>query len=100
MFSPEGCLVQDSSIYRRHCRRSAAATPVLPRSKYADMAPATSILAGDAAASRRQNFESVFPTVRDELVQYVKDRGIPQDAVDWFAKVSTQRNFMTYLTCV
>ncbi|KAI0357318.1 farnesyl-diphosphate synthase [Trametes cingulata] len=40
----------------------------------------------DAKAQKRQKFESVFAVLRDELLAYLKQEGMPQDAVDWFRR--------------
>ncbi|KAI0368232.1 terpenoid synthase [Pilatotrama ljubarskyi] len=42
----------------------------------------------DAKAHKRQRFEGVFAVLRGELLAYLKQEGMPQDAVDWF-----RRNF-------
>ena len=41
----------------------------------------------DAKAQKRQKFEAVFPVLRDELLAYLKQEGMPTDAVDWFQRV-------------
>ncbi|KAI0363064.1 farnesyl-diphosphate synthase [Pilatotrama ljubarskyi] len=40
----------------------------------------------DAKAQKRQKFEGVFTVLRDELLAYLKQEGMPQDAVDWFRR--------------
>lgn len=37
-------------------------------------------------AEKRAKFEQVFTVIRDELVDYFKAQGMPQDAVAWFTK--------------
>lgn len=41
------------------------------------------------SASSRDKFLSVWPSLRDELVDYVKGEKMPKDAVDWFRSVSS-----------
>ena len=38
--------------------------------------------------ARRKRFEDVFPTIATELIDYVKGEGMPEDAVEWYHKVS------------
>ena len=38
-------------------------------------------------AEKRAKFEQVFNAIRDELIEYVKAQGVPQDAATWFTKV-------------
>lgn len=40
------------------------------------------------SASSRDKFLSVWPGLRDELVDYMKGEKMPKDAVDWFRSVS------------
>ncbi|KAI0631905.1 farnesyl-diphosphate synthase [Trametes polyzona] len=40
----------------------------------------------DAKALKRQKFEAVFAVLRDELLAYLNQEGMPQDAVDWFRR--------------
>ena len=42
-------------------------------------------------AEKRAKFEQVFTVIRDELVDYFKAQGMPQDAVAWFTKVRRGR---------
>lgn len=37
---------------------------------------------------RRADFLAVFPTIVEELLEYMNQEGMPKDAVDWFEKVS------------
>lgn len=41
----------------------------------------------DVKAQKRAKFEHVFNVIREELVEYVKAQGIPQDATGWFTRV-------------
>ena len=41
----------------------------------------------DAKAQKRQKFEDVFPKLREELLTYLNQEGMPQDAVSWFQRV-------------
>ena len=38
-------------------------------------------------AEKRAKFEHVFGVIRDELVEYFKAQGMPQDATEWYIKV-------------
>ncbi|OJT02928.1 Farnesyl pyrophosphate synthase [Trametes pubescens] len=40
----------------------------------------------DAKAQKRQKFENVFAVLRDELLAYLRQEGMPQDAVDWYRR--------------
>ncbi|KAI8976330.1 farnesyl-diphosphate synthase [Trametes punicea] len=40
----------------------------------------------DAKGQKRQQFESVYPILRDELLAYLKQENMPQDAIDWFRR--------------
>ncbi|KAL1937289.1 hypothetical protein VTO73DRAFT_13853 [Trametes versicolor] len=40
----------------------------------------------DAKAQKRQKFEDVFAVFRDELLAYLRQEGMPQDAVDWYRR--------------
>ncbi|KAI0665769.1 farnesyl-diphosphate synthase [Trametes maxima] len=40
----------------------------------------------DAKAQKRQKFDGVFAVLRDELLDYLKQEGMPQDAQDWYRK--------------
>ncbi|KAH9850535.1 farnesyl-diphosphate synthase [Lenzites betulinus] len=40
----------------------------------------------DAKAQKRARFEGVFNTLRDELLAYLRQEGMPQDAVDWYRR--------------
>jgi hypothetical protein len=39
-------------------------------------------------AIRRHKFEHVFTVIRDELVEHFKQQGMPNDAVQWYRRVS------------
>jgi farnesyl diphosphate synthase len=39
-------------------------------------------------AGKRQKFLDVFPVLREELVDYVKSTGSPEEVWGWFEKVS------------
>lgn len=39
----------------------------------------------DKAASRAR-FENAWNVIRDELVEHIKSQGMPQDAIDWYAR--------------
>ena len=41
----------------------------------------------DAKAQKRQKFDAVFPKLREELLAYLNQEGMPQDAVSWFQRV-------------
>ena len=41
----------------------------------------------DAKAQKRQKFEAVFPVLREELLGYLKQEGMPTDAVEWYQRV-------------
>ena len=41
----------------------------------------------DAKAQKRAKFDAVFPILREELLGYLKQEGMPTDAVDWFQRV-------------
>ncbi|TBU37606.1 farnesyl-diphosphate synthase [Dichomitus squalens] len=47
----------------------------------------------DAKAEKRQKLESVFPILRDELLGYLKQEGMSEDAITWF-----QRNLDSNVT--
>nr|B4YA15.1 RecName: Full=Farnesyl pyrophosphate synthase; Short=FPP synthase; Short=FPS; AltName: Full=(2E,6E)-farnesyl diphosphate synthase; AltName: Full=Dimethylallyltranstransferase; AltName: Full=Farnesyl diphosphate synthase; AltName: Full=Geranyltranstransferase [Ganoderma lucidum]ACB37020.1 farnesyl-diphosphate synthase [Ganoderma lucidum]ACB37021.1 farnesyl-diphosphate synthase [Ganoderma lucidum] len=40
----------------------------------------------DAKAQKRQKFDNVFPKLREELLAYLNQEGMPQDAVSWFQR--------------
>ncbi|KAM5539156.1 hypothetical protein V8D89_007029 [Ganoderma adspersum] len=40
----------------------------------------------DAKAQKRQKFDAVFPKLREELLAYLNQEGMPQDAVSWFQR--------------
>ena len=42
----------------------------------------------DAKAQKRAKFEAVFPILREELLAYLKQEGMPSDAITWFQRVS------------
>jgi farnesyl diphosphate synthase len=39
-------------------------------------------------AQRKARFEGVFDVIADELISYLKGENMPQDAVEWYKKVS------------
>lgn len=41
------------------------------------------------SASAREQFLGVWPSLRDELVEYMQGEKMPKDAVDWFRSVSS-----------
>ncbi len=41
-----------------------------------------------SAVDRRAQFESVFPALVDELLAYMKSETVPEDAVQWYKRVS------------
>ncbi|KAI0808413.1 farnesyl-diphosphate synthase [Fomes fomentarius] len=40
----------------------------------------------DTKAQKRAKFEAVYPVLREELLAYLKQEGMPQDAVAWFQR--------------
>ncbi|RDX45501.1 farnesyl-diphosphate synthase [Polyporus arcularius HHB13444] len=40
----------------------------------------------DAKALKRQKFEAVYPILRDELLAYLKQEGMPEDAISWYKR--------------
>ena len=42
----------------------------------------------DAAMDKRKQFTDVWPVLRDEVLAYLKEIGMPQEAVSWFQRVS------------
>ena len=38
-------------------------------------------------AARRQRFESIFPIIAYELLEYIKGESMPKDAIEWYEKV-------------
>lgn len=42
----------------------------------------------DAKAQKRQKFEAVFATLRDELLEHFAAQGMPEDAKQWYRRVS------------
>ncbi|KAI0686545.1 farnesyl-diphosphate synthase [Earliella scabrosa] len=40
----------------------------------------------DAKAQKRAKFEAVFPILREELLAYLKQEGMPSDAITWFQR--------------
>jgi hypothetical protein len=48
----------------------------------------------DAKAARRARFLGVFPVIRDELIDHVKQQGFPESAAEWYQRVSTFSDFM------
>ena len=45
----------------------------------------------DAKAQKRAKFEAVYPVLREELLAYLKQEGMPADAVSWFQRVRVPR---------
>ena len=41
----------------------------------------------DAKAQKRAKFDAVFPVLREELLAYLKQEGMPADAVEWYQRV-------------
>jgi hypothetical protein len=39
-------------------------------------------------ASRKNKFETVFVVIRDELIDHFEAQGMPNDAVEWYRRVS------------
>ena len=42
----------------------------------------------DAKAQKRAKFDAVFPVLREELLAYLKQEGMPADAIEWYQRVS------------
>ncbi|KAI0682172.1 isoprenoid synthase domain-containing protein, partial [Cerioporus squamosus] len=40
----------------------------------------------DAKAQKRQKFEAVYPILRDDLLAYLKQEGMPEDAISWYKR--------------
>jgi farnesyl diphosphate synthase len=40
----------------------------------------------DVMASDRARFESIFPSIRDQLISYIRNLGAPDSAIEWFRK--------------
>lgn len=40
-------------------------------------------------AARRAKFEGVYAVIRDELIEHFAGEGMPEEAVEWYRKVST-----------
>lgn len=49
---------------------------------------ATSTYPQRTGTDRRADFLAVFPTIVDELLEYMKQERMPEDAVAWFKEVS------------
>lgn len=45
----------------------------------------------NAKAARRARFEGVFTLIRDELITYCQNEGMPPEALEWYGKVRFQR---------
>ena len=41
----------------------------------------------DTKKARREKFENAFEKIRDELLNYQKGEGMPDEAVEWYRKV-------------
>lgn len=50
-------------------------------------APASMVDAAAKKAARRKRFEDVFPLLKSELLEYLDQNGMPQDARDWYDRV-------------
>jgi farnesyl diphosphate synthase len=50
-------------------------------------APASLVDAAAAKAARRKRFEDVFPLLKQELLAYLDECKMPQDARDWYDRV-------------
>lgn len=50
-------------------------------------APASMVDAAAKKAARRKRFEDVFPLLKGELLEYLDQNGMPQDARDWYDRV-------------
>ena len=44
----------------------------------------------DAKAQKRQKFENVFPILREELLGYLKQENMPDDAISWYQRVRSK----------
>jgi hypothetical protein len=42
----------------------------------------------DAKDARRARFLDMYPVIRDELVEHVKQLGFPELAAEWYRRVS------------
>lgn len=40
------------------------------------------------STTARADFEAVFPSLREDLLNYAKQYKLPQNALEWFEKVS------------
>jgi farnesyl diphosphate synthase len=45
----------------------------------------------NAKEARRTRFLDVFPVIRDELIHYMKQQGLPESAVEWYQRVSRSK---------
>lgn len=52
-------------------------------------APDALVNAAAKKAAKRKRFEDVFPLLKDELLQYLDSCKMPQDARDWYDRVSS-----------
>ena len=50
-------------------------------------APRSLVEAAGKKAARRKRFEEVFPLLKQELLQYLDENRMPQEARDWYEKV-------------
>ena len=50
-------------------------------------APSSLVDAAAAKAARRKRFEDVFPLLKQELLAYLDECKMPQDARDWYDRV-------------
>ena len=53
-------------------------------------APASVVDAAAKKAARRKRFEDVFPLLKQELLEYLDQCKMPQDARDWYDRVCEQ----------
>ena len=40
-----------------------------------------------AKLARRKNFEAVWPSIRDELLEYLSQNNMPKEALEWYKRV-------------
>lgn len=57
---------------------------------YSTLLTLTLIMSSSATdkAAARARFEGVFDTIADELLAYLKENGMPADAIKWYKDVS------------
>lgn len=49
-------------------------------------------------AQRRKKFEDAFQVIRNELLEHFAAQGMPEDAVDWYRRVSGDANHLVSLS--